>query len=181
MPTVVLLVLAAIFFVAGVRSAHDTFRQGSRVGFVACLALALFTGYFALRASRAVRDLAELIDPVPGITDVSYVPTAAEAAAISRFLAAVPAASRFGTTPQERRRTAEAARDRRTDYWLVETAVAVDSVFAFYRTTAPRRGWRIELDDPPWLFLSRIDETLFLFVTDDRPRRAKVLYGFARG
>jgi hypothetical protein len=180
--TVVLLILASVFFWAGFRSPRRTFQHHSQTGFVVCLALAGFAGYFAIREKRAVGELAALIDPVPEITDVTYVPTSAEGLALSNFLAAVPRTTRIGTTQDERRSLAEDMRERQTEYWLLETALAVDSVFAFYRKAATRRGWKVTSDEAPWLLLSRGDDSLFLFVTDDFPRPGvKVLYGFTPG
>jgi hypothetical protein len=186
--TLFLLVLAGVFFWAGFRAPRHSWQYRSRGGFVAMLVLAGFTGYFAWREARTIRALAQLIDPVPEITDVTYVPTAAEVAGISQFLATVPG-GRFRTTQEERRdfaerarETAEQAEQHRSDYWLMKTALSPDSVFAFYREAAPRRGWTVETDDAPWLFLSRGAERFVLFVTDDFPRpETKILYALSVG
>lgn len=186
--TLFLVVLAGVFFWAGFLARPHSWQHRSRVGFVAMLALALFTGYFAWREARTIRALAELIDPVPEITDVTSVPAGAEVAAISQFLAAVPG-GRFRTTQEERRDFAERARENaeeveqhRSNHWLLKTALSLDSVFAYYREAAPRRGWTVETDDAPWIFLSRGAERLVLFVTEDLPRPGtEILYGFSVG
>lgn len=180
--TFALLTLGGALFWAGFLRPPFVFRHRARVGFFACLVLAGVSGYFALRAKRTVGELAEFIDPVPEITDITYVPTAAETQTLSRFLAAVPGTTRFGSTPSERRDLAERMEERRTDYWILKTALPADSVFSFYRDVAPRRGWRIRTDDPPWMLLDRGDDNLVLFVTDDFPRPGiKVLYGLTVG
>lgn len=183
MLTVGLLVLAVVFFWSGfLRPSDWWFRLRAREGFFAFLLLASVSGYFALREKRTVGELAQHIDPVPEITDVTYVPTSAETLAISRFLAALPGTTRQGNTQAERQALAERMKDRRTDYWLLKTALPADSVFGFYRRAAARRGWEIRTDDPPWLMLSRGGERMVLFVTDDFPRPGiKILYGLMTG
>jgi hypothetical protein len=185
--TLFLLALAAVFFWAGFMRPPDSWQHRSQAAFVVLLALAGLAGYFAWREARTVGELAELVDPVPEITDVTYVPSAAEVAAISQFLASVPGERRLGTTQGQRRdlaqRTEAAAGEaerRGARQWLLKTALSPDSVAAFYRHAAPRRGWTVETDDAPWLLLARGDERLVLFVTDDFPRPGtKVLYGYA--
>ncbi len=178
--TIILLVIAAAFFWAGFRAPRHALQYQSRAGFFMSLALAGFGGYFAWRESRTVAELAELIDPVPEITGVRYVPTTTDVGAVSEFLAAVPGRGRLGTTQEDRRNLAERVTERRSEYWIMKTALQPDSVFAFYREAAPRRGWTIETDRPPWLLLARGTETLFLFVTDDFPRPGiRILYGFS--
>ncbi len=175
-----LFVLAAAFFWAGFRAPPHPIRYLSRAGLFVAVGLAALLGYFAWREARTISDLAKLIDPVPEIIDVTYVPTTAEVTTLSEFLAAVPGKGRFGTTQEERRDLAKEMRERRTEYWLLKTALPSDSVFAFYRHAAPRRGWNIEADSPPWLSLSRDAETLVLFVTDDFPRPGiRILYGLS--
>ena len=175
--TAFILLLSAAFFWAGFRAVPHPLQYQSRAGFVVTLGLTGFAGYFAWREFRTIADLTELIDPVPEITDVSYVPTSAEVAAVSRALAAVPGTGQFGTTQQGRQELAERTGERRTDYWLVVTALSTDSVIAFYRELAPRRGWTVDTDTPPWLILSQDSVRLTLFVRDEFPRPgSKVLY-----
>ncbi len=175
--TAFILLLSAAFFWAGFRAAPHPLQYQSRAGFVVTLGLAGFAGYFAWREFRTIADLTELIDPVPEIIDVSYLPTSAEVAAVSQALAAVPGTGRLGTTQAERQQLAERAGERQTDYWLVVTALSSDSVLAFYRELAPRRGWTVDTDTPPWLTLSQNTGRLVLFVSDEFPRPgSKVLY-----
>jgi len=177
---ILLLVLAAIFFSAGYLAPSHPLQYRSRAGFFVCLALAGFVAYFAWREVRTLGELTELIDPVPGITDVTYIPTSTEAEAVSQFMAAVPGRGRLGTTREERRSLAEQVSERRTEYWLVNTTLRSDAVFTFYRDAASRKGWRVETDNPPWLYLIRGSGTLVLFVADDVPRPgSRILYGFS--
>ena len=127
-----------------------------------------------------IGELAELIDPIPDITDVTYVPTSAEVAAVSQFLAVVPGRGHAGTTQEERRNLAERVSERHTEYWLINTTLRSDSVFSFYRDAAARRGWEIKSENPPWLYLARGSETLSLFVSDDAQRSGtRILYGLS--
>jgi hypothetical protein len=177
--TAFLLLLSAAFYWAGFRAAPHPLQYRSQAGFVLTLGLASFAGFFAWRESRTIAELAELIDPVPEITGVTYVPSTGDVAAVSQLLAAVPGSSRLGTSQDERRRLADRAKDRRTEYWLMRTALSPDSVLGFYRERGPRRGWTVETDTPPWLTLSRDGAPLLLFVSDESPRPgSKVLYAF---
>jgi len=179
---ILLLVLTAVFFWAGYRAPPHALQFRSRAGFFICMALAGFAVYFAWREVRTIGELTEIIEPVPNITDVTYVPTSAEVAAVAQFLAAVPSRGSLGTTQEERRDLAERASERRIEYWIIQTALGSDAVFAFYKDATSRKGWTIETDDPPWLFLARGSETLVLFVTDDFPRPGtRILYGFSIG
>ena len=176
-----LLVLAALFFWSGYRAPHHPVQYRSRAGLFVCLALAGFVGYFAWQEARSLGELTKLIDPVPGITDVMYVPTSAEVAAVSKFIAAVPGQGRAGTTQEDRRNLAERVSERRSEYWLINSTLQYDPVFSFYRDAAARKGWTIESDNPPWLNLARGTEKLTLFVTDDSPPPGtRILYQFSR-
>ena len=176
----ILLVLASVFFWAGYRAPPHPFQFRSRGGFFVCLALAGLVAYFAWREAHTISELAELIDPVPGITDVTYVPNTAEVTALSQFAAAVPGEGRTGITREERRDLAERASEQRTEHWLVTTTLGSDSVFAYYRGAAARKGWTIERDNPPWLYLARGAETLVLFISaDSLSPGSRVLYGYS--
>lgn len=178
--TVILLVLAAAFFWAGYRAPRHPLQYRSRAGFFICLALAGLVGYFAWRELRTIGELAELIDPVPEIIDVTYVPTTVEAATVSKFMAGVPGRGRAGTTQGERRKLAGRLSERRSEYWLINTKLASASVFAFYQDAASRNGWTIETFNPPWLYLARGTEKLVLYVTETSSRSgARVLYEFS--
>lgn len=68
---------------------------------------------------------------------------------------------------------------RCTQYWLLKTTMSSDSVRAFYRTSAPIRGWTVEMDTPPLLILSQDSGRMVLFVSDPFPQSGtKVLYGY---
>jgi len=178
--TALILALCTAFFWAGFKAPRHPLRYQSQAGFVVTLCLAGFTGYFDWRESQTLADLADHIDPVPGITDVSYVPTSGEVAALSQVLAAAPSSGRLGATQEERRQLADEARQQHTDYWLVKTALFSDSVLAFYRERGPRRGWTVETDSRPWLILSSESGRLVLFVSDESPRPgSKVMYSFS--
>ena len=114
--TAFILLLSAAFFWAGFGAAPHPLQYQSRAGFLVTLGLSGFVGYFAWREFRTIADLAELIDPVPEITDVSYIPTSAEVVAVSQALSAVPGTGQLGTTQQERQQLAERTGERRTDY-----------------------------------------------------------------
>lgn len=103
--------------------------------------LTCFSGYFAWREWRTLSELAELIEPVPEITDVTAVPTAGEVTAISSFIATLPRIGIHSATDADRRELAEESAGRDTEYRLLNTALAPDSVFAFYRTAGPRAAW----------------------------------------
>lgn len=175
-----LLVLAALFFWAGYRAPRHPLQYRSRAGFFVCLALAGLVGYFAWQEARTLGELAKLIVPVPGITDVMYVPASAEVAAVSKFIAAVPGQGRAGTTREDWRNLAERVSERRGEYWLINSTLQYDPVFSFYRDAAARKGWTIESDNPPWLYMSRGSEILTLFVMDDSPPPGtRILYQFS--
>jgi len=55
----------------------------------------------------------------------------------------------------ERQQLAARIHEDAAEYWLLATALSPDSVLAFYRRAATRRGWTIELDRSPWLQLAR--------------------------
>ena len=180
--TITLLGLTCALFWAGFLTRPHAIQYRSQAGFFVCLALTGLSAYFAWQESGSVAELATLIDPVPEITDVTHVPTSAEVKSIAGFMATIPGKGRGGTTQADRQDLAERASERRTDYWLMKSALQPDAIFAFYREVAPRRGWSIETDDPPWLILGRGSETLVVFVTDDFPRPGtRLLYGHSEG
>ena len=175
-----ILLLTAAFFWAGFKAPKHPLQYQSQAGFVVTLGLAGFTGYFAWRESRTVAELAEFIDPVPEITDVSYVPTSGEVASLSQALASAPSSDRLGATVEGRDQASEGAAKQYTDYWLLKTSLPPDSVLAFYRRSAPVRGWHVDRDTPPWLFLSRESLRMVLFVSDESPRPgSRVLYSLS--
>jgi len=175
--TAFLVVLSVVSYWAGFRAPAHPLQYESKFGFVALLGLALFSGYFAWREMSAIAELAKFIDPVPSITDVSYVPTSAEVLAISKFIAAVPVTGPLSASGADRQQLVKDAQNRRVEYWVLSTRLSRDSVVAFYREAAPRRGWSLETDASPWLSFSRDLDQLTLFVSDQSPRPgSKVLY-----
>jgi len=108
--------------------------------------------------------------------------------AVTNFLSAIsPVAGTRYTTPKERRDVIAHVRHDlarpQTRYWLTLTDMSVDSVFDCPRGVVPRSAWTAEVDEPPWLILSRGTERLFLVVTTDLPRSGseagtKLLYGY---
>ena len=178
--TILMLAMSALFFWAGYVAPPPRPHQYRLRG--ACyifLALACFSGYFALREARTLTELARLIEPVPEITDVTYIPSSAEVAVISGFTASVPPGRRMHTGSEERRRHSDTADNRSTGYWLVRTALEPEEVLAFYRDDANRRGWLIGKDTPPWLHMMRESTSLVLYLTADGAGPGTwVLYGF---
>ena len=178
--SLVFVLLAAAFFWAGFLCRRHPLQHHSQAGFAMMLVLAGVAGYFAWREARTIGELAQRIDPVPEITDVTYIPSAAEMGGMARVLATIPGSGRFGSTQAQRRDFAERVEQRKTDYWLIKTALSPEDVFAFYRVSAPHRGWTIETDEPPTLLLARDAEHLALFVTDGFPGSgAEILYGLS--
>ena len=179
--TILLSVVTAVFYWAGYRGPHHSFQYKSKVGFFFALALTILAAYFTWREARTLSELSELVDPLPSITDViTYVPTSTEVSALSQLLSKVPGEGSLGSDREAHRNLTEQTQNRRTEYWIVSTRLRADSVVAFYRKTAPLRGWRIATDSPPWLTLKRDSERLILFVSDDFPRPgSSVLYGFS--
>lgn len=178
-PTLAVLALAALAYWAGFRAEPHPAQFLSQAAFLIFLSLAVFAGYFAWQETRAVKELAGLIEPVPGIQSVSYVPTAGETRAIADFLAAIPGRTMTGFSPEERSALAQEVRVRDREYWLVTTALESDSVMIHYRDAALRAGWTVEGAEGPWLFLGRSDGVLTLFVSSRTPRPgSKVLHSF---
>ena len=176
-----ILLLSAAFFWAGFKAPKHPLQYQSQAGFVVALALAGFTGYFAWRESRTVAELAEFLDPVPGITDVSYVPTSDEVATLSQALAPPRSSERPGAIPGGPDQPTDETGQQHTDYWLLKTSLPPDSVLVFYRRSAPQRGWTVDRDTPPWLFLSQDSLRMVLFVGDESPRAgSRVLYSLSR-
>ena len=161
--------LAAVSFWAGFLARPHAWQYKSQAGFVVFVGLAVFTGYFAWREHRTVKELARLIDPVPEITDVLYVPTPTEVQAIARTVAAVPGEGRhgLGSTPEQRRHLAEDVETLQRRYWKLETKLDSDQVAEFYRNVRHRNGWDLTIDDAPWLGFERHPEALTILVQDD--------------
>ena len=70
--TILSVTLAGLFFYFGFIAPGRHARGQLKAGFIIMAILAVFAGYFACREFRSVGELAELIEPVPEITDVTY-------------------------------------------------------------------------------------------------------------
>ncbi len=176
---VLTVLLAAVSFWAGFLAPKHPWQYKSQAGFVVFVGLAIFTGYFAWREHHTVSELARVIDPVPAITDVTYMPSPAEVQAIAGAAAAVPGdgPAGLGTTQEQRREFAASVQGLEERFWKLETTLAPDGVADFYRDPGHRNGWRLTVDEPPWLSFERGGESLTIFVQDDRTSaRTKVWY-----
>ncbi len=181
---IVVVILAAVSFWAGFRAAPHPWQYKSQAGFVVFVGLAVFTGYFGWREHRTVGELARLIDPVPEITDVMYVPTPAEIQAIARAVAVVPGRGAYGlgSTPEQRRHLAEEVKALEQRYWTLETKLSPDQIAEFYRDPRHLNGWSLTIDELPWLGFERQPESLTIFVADDwKSPHTEVWYIYAPG
>jgi len=145
-------------------------RHYAQTGAIVFFFLALFSAYFGWRELRSVDELAALIEPVPEVVGVLYVPTPGEMQAMAKAMAAVPGTSRAGTTQAERQQLAKRVEDVQTRYWRLDTTLSPDSVISFYRKQEHRRDWEIGSDSPPFLTLNRGSETLMIYTGHDRLR-----------
>lgn len=140
-------------------------RHTWRAVFLAMLFMISLSGYFGVREKRTAGELAGLIDVVPEVTDVSYVPTVAEQQAVDGILTALlveyQQAARLAVPPDT------AAEPR---YWLLTTALDPAAAEAFYERDENRRGWQIDAQDRGVFLLSRGDERLIVFIRDAWPR-----------
>lgn len=177
--TILNLALAAVFFWAGFRAAPHPRQHQSKLAFFLFLLLAGFTGYFDWREYRSLGELAAIIEPIPDVTDVDYIPTGAELTAIAAFVEAVPVQGRLSDATGREGLT-ERAREIRSRYWSLATTMSVEEVAAFYRVPANRAGWELVVDEPPYLRFERGDELLTVFVQSDWTE-TKVWYMYGVG
>ena len=168
---ILIVILAAVSFWAGFRATPHPLQFQSKAAFVVFVGLAVFSGYFAWREHRAVEELARLIDPVPEMTKVMYVPTAAEVQTIARAVAAVPGSGPrgLGTTPEQRRDFADSVEGLGQRYWKLETKLNRDQIARFYRDARHLKGWTLTVDEIPWLGFERQPESLTIFLVNDSP------------
>lgn len=158
------------------------FRHYAQTGAVVFFFLAIFTAYFGWREIRAVDELAELIDPVPEVVSILYVPGPGEMQAIANAMAAVPGTTRTGNTQAERQRLAKNVDGMRTRYWRLDTTLSPGAVISFYRDRSHRRDWEMVADAPPFLSLKRGAESLMIYTSRDRLRsRTEVWYTYRQG
>ena len=114
------------------------------------LAVIGIAAYFGIRETRSLGELAELVEPLPGVIDVTYIPSGPEIQALSTFLA--PAASG----------EAQDLSGITQRYWKVETALGVDEVRAFYASETNRRDWSVTDSSGGFLQMRRGDERLIV-------------------
>jgi hypothetical protein len=170
------LAVTAVSFWAGFLARPHAFQHRSRAVFLVGVPLLVFAAYLGWRDSTAVTELTRWIEPVPGIVDVMYVPTAAEAGAVAAILD-VPLTRRDDLDQDAERLRCELS-ESRTQYWLLTTSIAEDSVIACCRAAAVRGGRALQVDEPPFLLFGRRDARLMIFVAEDSPRpEVRILFG----
>jgi uncharacterized membrane protein YfcA len=158
-------------------SRPSLFRRWAQGSFVAGLGLIAFTSYFAWREHQTVSELARLVDPIPEITEVTYVPTPAELQAVAGALAATPGTTRTGDTQADRRETARRIGTVQSRYWLLKTSLGPQDVVEFYAAPEHRSGWDIASQDESWIIMNGAAGRLIIFTTTDWPRPGtQVLY-----
>ena len=167
------LALAAISYWAGFKAEPHPVQYHSQVGFFIFVLMAVFASYFATRNFSAIGELSAIIDPVPEITEVSYIPTKSEASAISNML---------GTTTPPHNKDSQLQlnkliHERRTEYWSVTTPLPASSILKFYRDNAHKKGWTVKNESLPWLMFTRGPEKLSIYISDnDSGIGSKLLY-----
>jgi len=154
-------VLAAISYWAGFRAKPHPLQYKSQAGFFIFILLAIFAGYFTVREFSAIDELSVIIDPVPGITEVIYIPSNSEASAVTSLLSTVtPPHNKDAQLQLE-----ELIHERQSEYWSVTTSLPASSVLKFYRDNARKKGWTINNDRLPWLIFSRGPEKLSIYIS----------------
>lgn len=141
-------------------------RRRARTGFVITLLMIGVAGYFGFREKRSMAELARLIDPVPDVTDVTYIPTGPELAAVSAAL------SSFA---DGRARPADFTGMTRR-FWKLETTLLPAEVMAFYGVEANRGAWSVVAQDEQVLQLRRGPEGMTVFLVDDWDPGTSVWY-----
>ena len=169
----VFLAFAAMSYWAGFKAKPHPAQYKSQAGFFVFIFLALFSSYFALRELSTIDELAEIIDLVPNITDVSYIPSKSEVATISSIVSAA-------TPPhknEKHQQLDDSLRQRQTDYWLAKSTLPANSVVEFYQHNAQNKGWILEKETLPWMMFSRGMDKLSIYISDDNPGTgSKILY-----
>lgn len=175
-------VLCILNFYLGFVRPPIVLRRYPQTAAIVFFFLTLFSAYFGWRELRSVDELAALIDPVPEVVAVLYVPTPGEMQTIANAMAATPGTTPTGNTRDERRQFAKNVEDVRTRHWRLDTTMSPDSVIGFYRQQTHRRDWEITSDSPPFLSLERGVETLMIYTSRDRLRSiTEVWYMYKQG
>ena len=164
---VFLVAVTALAYLAGYHMDRTILRRLGRVCFFVGLGLVAFTGYFAWREHRTVSELAQVVDPVPRITHVTYVPNPAELQAVARALAATPGRTFTGNTQEERRATARRMETLHARYWLLKTELSAEEVMSFYADSRHRRGWNIRTQKGSWITMEGAAGSLTIFAAQD--------------
>ncbi|HEX7091200.1 MAG TPA: hypothetical protein VF192_13750 [Longimicrobiales bacterium] len=174
--------LAGLLFYAGfLEPGVGIFRHLSQAAFVVAIALFGVTAYFGWREANTIEELARIIEPVPEIVDVTYVPTGGELAAFAGFGAAVDALPGDGRFSDEQYDTAGwAARVAELRsmprYWLVETKLSPADVMAFYAQPENIAGWTHAGEQGEgMLLLARGPERLMIIAHEDWPQPGTVV------
>lgn len=167
----------AVAFIACFVVSNRLFRYWTQGSFLAGLGLVALVGYFTWREHRTVSEPARLIDPVPGIIDVTYAPTPAELQALAGAMAAIPGDTWTGNTQAQRRDLARRLENLHARYRLLKTALAPEEVISFYAEPAHRRGWNVGTRNGSWIIMKGDAGSLVVFVATDWPRPGtRVLY-----
>ena len=167
------LAFAAMSYWAGFKTKPHPLQHQSQAGFFIFIFLAIFSGYFALSEFSAIDKLAEIIEPVPYISDVSYIPTKSEASTVSSIVStAIPPHAK-----DAHRQLDDSLRQRKTDYWLVKSTLSTNTIIEFYQHNAQNKGWILEKETLPWMMFSRGMDKLSIYISDDNPGTgSKILY-----
>jgi hypothetical protein len=162
-----------MYYWAGFKAKPHPGQYKSQAGFFIFIFLALFSSYFALRELSTIDDLAGIIDLVPNITDVSYIPSKSEVATISSSVsAAIPPHKN-----EKHQQLDDSLSQRKTDYWLVKSTLSANTVIEFYQHNAQNKGWILEKETLPWMMFSRGMDKLSIYISDDNAGTgSKVLY-----
>lgn len=153
--------LAAISYWAGFKAAPHPAQYLSKSGFFVFLALSLFSSYFAYREHSTISELEQIIEPVPGITEVTYIPGDKERAAVTTI-------AQLATPPYKKNdspRPVSPQPDYQSRYWMVTTSLPINSVIDFYRDRASKTGWKIEQVSQPWMRFTRNNEQLSIYIS----------------
>jgi hypothetical protein len=176
-PLVFLVVVTILAYISGYHMDRSAFRRLGQACFFVGLGLVAFTGYFAWREHKTVSELARIVEPIPRITDVTYVPSPVELQAVARALAAAPGRTFTGNTQEERRATARKIENIHNRYWLFRTELRSEEVMNFYREPEHRQGWNVKTQTGSWIMLEGTVGSLTIFAADDLPSRGtRVIY-----
>ena len=153
----VLVALAGLSFWRGFLAADTLWRSRVRACFVCAVGLLAVVGYFGWRETRTVGELARLIEPIPEISDVTYVPTVAEMLVVQAAVAPAASGPSAAFEPTTQR------------FWLLKTELSEPEALAFCRAAAGRAGWEVESAGEGMLMLERDAERMLIVVAQNWP------------